>query len=421
MFRDNVWRATPVVGRQALQRHVAQLRHACPDVHYEVEQMGLQDDTHLFVLWTCHETQLESAAPDRPASHHASIFQGVDVLTFSPDRSKVRGARPHFSPPWCALSQGGGSRAARLVLGRAAQVVEVNQFRQPTAEEREEQLKMQHHLGVGSGPGPPGPGPLWCTLLVQRSRDVAAGRPREGAEEKPLLPALGAGEVSVRDQAGAPHVMRTPAAARRQPPHVLGPLDRGSSSTARTTTGDGQTAQQQHQQQHQRQRHRRATLWHESVGAPARHAGPESVAAAAAAGGSCSGGAFAVGACIVFCMLSAPFWPTWGPMAPPPQARSAMASEDELPPARLWPAAATAAAARRRRRLRATTTNSGGGGGGGGNMTVVFVVGRDQDPDGVASVFWEDALRAAQRDSGGTGAGGGSPSEDDPARFAHLN
>ncbi len=47
---------------------------------------SVQDSHHLFVLWSCHETNLESFRG--PASLHASIIQGVDVITFNHDRTK---------------------------------------------------------------------------------------------------------------------------------------------------------------------------------------------------------------------------------------------------------------------------------------------------------------------------------------------
>jgi hypothetical protein len=58
---------------------------------FEVDQMGLQDASHLFVRWTCRGTQLE--ARHGPPSYHASTFSGVDILAFDASHAKVLGVK----------------------------------------------------------------------------------------------------------------------------------------------------------------------------------------------------------------------------------------------------------------------------------------------------------------------------------------
>lgn len=66
------------------------VQHRDLNVHpfnLQSQPAGLQDTTHLFVLWSGHGTQLEYA--QGPASFKTSLYQGVDILAFSEDRSQV--------------------------------------------------------------------------------------------------------------------------------------------------------------------------------------------------------------------------------------------------------------------------------------------------------------------------------------------
>jgi len=104
VFRDNIWGTgghDSIFGANHIKAYISEMRTQYPDLYYEIDQMGLQDTTHLFVLWSGHGTQLENS--DGPASYHTSLYHGVDIIAFNEDRTKI---------------------------------VEVSQFRQPTAEER---------------------------------------------------------------------------------------------------------------------------------------------------------------------------------------------------------------------------------------------------------------------------------------------
>eukprot|EP00195_Chlamydomonas_chlamydogama_P013550 CAMPEP_0202891438 /NCGR_PEP_ID=MMETSP1392-20130828/1492_1 /ASSEMBLY_ACC=CAM_ASM_000868 /TAXON_ID=225041 /ORGANISM="Chlamydomonas chlamydogama, Strain SAG 11-48b" /LENGTH=253 /DNA_ID=CAMNT_0049575185 /DNA_START=105 /DNA_END=866 /DNA_ORIENTATION=+ len=110
VYRDNMfWGAGMLVGSHAVKEYVSDLRYKYPDIWYEVDQMALQDDTHVWIAWTGHGTNLEEHA--RAASYHNSTYSGVSILTFNKDRTKI---------------------------------VEVSTFRQPTAEERHDMEHPEH-------------------------------------------------------------------------------------------------------------------------------------------------------------------------------------------------------------------------------------------------------------------------------------
>jgi len=94
-YKDMIWAAKrPIVGLKAFKAYVEGMRTAYPDLYYEITSVGVSDPSHVFVHWDCHGTNLqptvdEHGKPHKPTFHESHI-SGIDIITFTEDRSKIQ-------------------------------------------------------------------------------------------------------------------------------------------------------------------------------------------------------------------------------------------------------------------------------------------------------------------------------------------
>ncbi|KAG2495354.1 hypothetical protein HYH03_006623 [Edaphochlamys debaryana] len=85
------------VGPRAFKALLEEHRSMYPDYWVEVEDLAASDTHRLFVSWVGHGTQMEAATGDSSAagggasaSLHNNTVRGVDIVTFTLDRSKIQ-------------------------------------------------------------------------------------------------------------------------------------------------------------------------------------------------------------------------------------------------------------------------------------------------------------------------------------------
>lgn len=96
--------------------YIRDIRSRYPDLLYEVNQLGLSDNNHLFIMFSFTGTNMEAPAGSVP-SYHESHVGGIAMLTFNDDRSKL---------------------------------LEVCEYRQPTLEEKNEVLERAQPTNIFS-------------------------------------------------------------------------------------------------------------------------------------------------------------------------------------------------------------------------------------------------------------------------------
>lgn len=88
---DEIWGGGAddvVAGRAAIKAFVARVRAAYPDFWVEPDEVGQCGPRRLFVRWAGCATNLGSRH-GHAASRHASAVSGIDLFTFTPDRSAI--------------------------------------------------------------------------------------------------------------------------------------------------------------------------------------------------------------------------------------------------------------------------------------------------------------------------------------------
>jgi len=86
---DEIWSGAEVVaGLSNFKKFVARTREAYPDLNISVEDSGSAGPHRVFVRWSGSATNL-GRYHGAKASRHASALSGIDLFTFSPDRSKL--------------------------------------------------------------------------------------------------------------------------------------------------------------------------------------------------------------------------------------------------------------------------------------------------------------------------------------------
>ena len=95
---DEIWSGTEVVaGLSNVKKFVARTREAYPDLAISVEDSGAAGAHRVFVRWSGSATNL-GRYHGAKASRHASALSGIDLFTFSPDRSKLEEVLVYRTP-----------------------------------------------------------------------------------------------------------------------------------------------------------------------------------------------------------------------------------------------------------------------------------------------------------------------------------
>ena len=86
---DQVWAAThPTVDVEGMKHYVADLKSAFPDFWVEIKEISTCDTNSIWVWYEGAATGLGDYHGHR-ASHHSSIFSGINIFKFNADRSKI--------------------------------------------------------------------------------------------------------------------------------------------------------------------------------------------------------------------------------------------------------------------------------------------------------------------------------------------
>lgn len=89
MHVDVVWDPThPTVGIQGMRHYLADLNTAFPDFWVEVDQYATVDTNSVMVTFRGSATNLGEYHNHKP-THHASSFEGCNILKFNHDRSRI--------------------------------------------------------------------------------------------------------------------------------------------------------------------------------------------------------------------------------------------------------------------------------------------------------------------------------------------
>lgn len=95
---DEIWSGAEVVaGLSNFKKFVARTREAYPDLAISVEDSGAAGAHRVFVRWSGSATNL-GRYHGAKASRHASALSGIDLFTFSPDRSKLEEVLVYRTP-----------------------------------------------------------------------------------------------------------------------------------------------------------------------------------------------------------------------------------------------------------------------------------------------------------------------------------
>ena len=121
MHVDEVWGGSEVVaGRAGFARFVAAVRDAYPDFAVTLEDWGPAGPHRLFARWTGHATNL-GAWHGHKASRHSSALSGIDLITFTADRSAIQEVIVYRTPlaeDWDEHEAGGPTRMHEMRLAR---------------------------------------------------------------------------------------------------------------------------------------------------------------------------------------------------------------------------------------------------------------------------------------------------------------
>lgn len=95
---DEIWSGAEVVaGKGNFRKFVARTREAYPDLAIAVEDSGAAGSHRVFVRWSGSATNL-GRYHGAKASRHASALSGIDLFTFSQDRSKLEEVLVYRTP-----------------------------------------------------------------------------------------------------------------------------------------------------------------------------------------------------------------------------------------------------------------------------------------------------------------------------------
>ena len=95
---DEIWSGAEVVaGVTNFKKFVARTREAYPDLAISVEDSGSAGPHRVFVRWSGSATNL-GRYHGAKASRHASALSGIDLFTFSADRSKLEEVLVYRTP-----------------------------------------------------------------------------------------------------------------------------------------------------------------------------------------------------------------------------------------------------------------------------------------------------------------------------------
>ncbi|KAK9835302.1 hypothetical protein WJX81_000299 [Elliptochloris bilobata] len=90
VHNDAVWgRQQLVAGPKAFKRFVENVRLAYPDFSVRITEVGVCNTTRLFVHWQGEATNLGSYHDHKPSKHSSSI-SGINLMSFTEDRSQLK-------------------------------------------------------------------------------------------------------------------------------------------------------------------------------------------------------------------------------------------------------------------------------------------------------------------------------------------
>lgn len=110
---DEIWGGGSdevVAGRVAIKAFVTRVRAAYPDFWVEPDSYGQCGARRMFVRWSGRATNLGAYHGHKP-SRHASAVSGIDLFTFTPDRSAIAEVLVYRTPlaeDRVELASGGG-------------------------------------------------------------------------------------------------------------------------------------------------------------------------------------------------------------------------------------------------------------------------------------------------------------------------
>lgn len=118
---DEVWGGAEVVaGRGGFVKFVANVRAAYPDFAVALADWGPAGPHRLFARWTGTATNL-GPRHGHKASRHSSALSGIDLITFTPDRSAITEVLVYRTPlaeDWEEHEEGGPTRMHTMRLAR---------------------------------------------------------------------------------------------------------------------------------------------------------------------------------------------------------------------------------------------------------------------------------------------------------------
>jgi len=97
---DEIWGGGAdevVAGRRAIKAFVGRVRAAYPDFWVEPAEYGQCGARRMFVRWSGCATNLGAYHGHKP-SRHASAVSGIDLFTFTPDRSAIEQVLVYRTP-----------------------------------------------------------------------------------------------------------------------------------------------------------------------------------------------------------------------------------------------------------------------------------------------------------------------------------